>query len=329
MIKVKFVDFPDMTTRDVTLEILKEEFGEVQECDNPDFLFYSVFGNEHLNYDCVRIFWTGENIQPDFNICDYAIGFSHITFEDRYKRIPLYYFYVKDYALARKKHLVAEKELEKKTKFCNFVYSNKDASPEREQFLELLSEYKTVDSGGRYRNNIGGPVQNKWEFQKEYKFSIAFENSSTSGYTTEKILQAFSAGTIPIYWGNPNVAMDFNEKAFINCHSYTNFDEVIEVVRKIDEDDALFRQYLLEPIGTEEQFPEYSFKEWKDFVIYICKQDPKAAMRRNNVFWGAKYQNRMKLLCKLEKTYKKIKKVYSIIRKPFVKIKKIKSEGNI
>lgn len=42
MIKVKFVDFPDSTTRDITLEILKEEFGEVQECDNPDFLFYSL-----------------------------------------------------------------------------------------------------------------------------------------------------------------------------------------------------------------------------------------------------------------------------------------------
>lgn len=317
MIKVKFVDFPDSTTRDTTMKILQDEFEEVQECDDPDFLFYSVFGNEHLKYDCVRIFWTGENIQPDFNICDYAVGFSHITFEDRYRRIPLYYFYVNDYARARKKHLIAEQEFKNKTKFCNFVYSNKDASPEREEFFDLLSRYKQVDSGGRYRNNIGEAVQDKYRFQKDYKFSIAFENSSNSGYTTEKILQAFSACTIPIYWGNPNVAMDFNEKAFINCHSYSNFDEVIETVRKIDEDDELLRQYLSEPIGTKEQFPEYSFKEWRDFVIYICKQEPKVAMRRNNVFWGAKYQDRMKLLNKLERIYKKIKKIYSIIRKPF------------
>ena len=132
-------------------------------------------------------------------------------------------------------------------------------------------------------------------------------------------MQAFSAGTIPIYWGNANVAMDFNEKAFINCHSYSNFDEVIEVVRQIDEDDTLFREYLLEPIGNEEQFPEYSLKEWRDFVIYICKQDPKAAMRRNNVFWGAKYQQRMKQLSKLEIIYKKMKKIYANIRKVFLR----------
>ena len=322
MIKVKFVDFSDSTTRDITMKILEEEFGDVQECDDPNFLFYSVFGNEHLNYDCVRIFWTGENIQPDFNICDYAVGFSHMVFEDRYRRIPLYYFYVKDYELARKKHLIAEQEIENKTKFCNFVYSNKDASPERENFLDLLCEYKSVDSGGRYRNNIGGPVEDKREFQKNYKFSIAFENSSTSGYTTEKILQAFSACTIPIYWGNPNVAKDFNEKAFINCHSYHNLEDVVEAVRKIDQDDELFRQYLSEPIGTDEQFPEYSFKEWREFVIYICKQEPQDAMRRNNVFWGAKYQNRMKHFYKMDKIYKKFKKIYSLLKKPFTKSKK-------
>ena len=322
MLKVKFVDFSDPSTRNTTMAILKEEFGEVQECDDPDFLFYSVFGQEHLKYDCVRIFWTGENIQPDFNVCDYAVGFSYMTYEDRYKRIPLYYFFTPDYEKARKKHLITEKEIANKTQFCNFIYSNGNASPEREEFFELLSNYKKVDSGGRYRNNIGGPVEDKYEFQKNYKFSIAFENSSTSGYTTEKILQAFSACTIPIYWGNPNVGKDFNEKAFINCHNYKSFEEVVEVVRKIDEDDELFRQYLHEPIGTEEQFPEDGFKAYGDFVIEICRQVPKDAMRRNNVFWGEKYQQRMKRLAKLEKIYKRFKKVYSILKKPITKRKR-------
>lgn len=317
MLKVKFVDFPDSYTRDITIPMLQDAFGDVQECDDPEFLFYSVFGNEHLKYDCVRIFWTGENIQPDFNICDYAIGFSHMTYEDRYMRIPLYYFYERDYQMARKKHLISNEEIEKKIKFCNFVYSNKDASPEREQFLDLLSEYKKVDSGGRYRNNVGGPVQDKYEFQLGYKFSIAFENSSTSGYTTEKILQAFSAGTIPIYWGNPKVGEDFNEKAFINCHNYKSLDEVVEVVKKIDNDNKLFKKYLMQPIGNVDQFPENSLEKYREYVIYICKQNPKDAIRRNNVFWGEKYQSRMKRFYTWEEKYKKVKKLYSSIKKRF------------
>ena len=317
MLKVKFVDLPSNTfIKDITMEILRKEFGEVQECDDPDFLFFSVFGCEHLKYDCVRICWIGENLQPNFNICDYAIGFSYMTFEDRYKRIPLYYFYLEDYEKARKKHLTKEDEIEKKEKFCNFVYSNNEASPIREEFFDLLSEYKTVDSGGRFRNNIGKPVDNKYDFQKNYKFSIAFENSSTSGYTTEKILQAFSACTIPIYWGNPNVAKDFNDRAFINCHQYESLEQVVELIKKIDEDDELFEQYLREPIGTEKQFPEDALKEYKEFIIRICGQSPEKAMRRNNVFWGKMYQQKMKDLRFSKKITKRdwmkscIKKIY-------------------
>lgn len=321
MLKVKFVDFPDSSTRDMTMKILKEEFVEVEESDDPDFLFYSVFGYEHLKYDCVRICWTGENIQPDFNVCDYAVGFSHMTFEDRFRRIPLYYFYLPDYKKAREKHLLSDEDIKHKTKFCNFVYSNSDASPEREEFFDLLSKYKVVDSGGRYRNNIGEPIENKYEFQKNYKFSIAFENSSTSGYTTEKILQAFSAGTIPIYWGNPKVAKDFNEKAFINCHKYSDFNEVLEVIKKIDQSDELFEQYLKEPIGSNAQFPEYSLTEYRDFIVYICKQSPKEAIRRNNVFQGKMYQQNLKKLRFPEKInqkdlfFRRVKKLCRIILK--------------
>ena len=49
-------------------------------------------------------------------------------------------------------------------------------------------------------NNIGGAVSDKFAFQQKHKFSIAFENTSYCGYCTEKIVEAFVAGTIPIYW---------------------------------------------------------------------------------------------------------------------------------
>ena len=36
---------------------------------------------------------------------------------------------------------------------------------------------------------------------KKYKFNICFENSSTPGYVTEKIIQSMYVNSIPIYWG--------------------------------------------------------------------------------------------------------------------------------
>lgn len=54
--------------------------------------------------------YTGENQVPDFNICDYAIGFHYIYFQDRYIRFPLYHFYQQDYELAMKKHEMSDKQ---------------------------------------------------------------------------------------------------------------------------------------------------------------------------------------------------------------------------
>ena len=295
ILKVKFVDFPSDFMRNITIPILEKKFDEVLECDDPDFLFYSVFGHKHLEYNCVRIFWTGENIQPDFNICDYAIGFGYMHFEDRYQRIPLYYFYDLDYQRAISKHLLTAEEIKEKRKFCNFIYSNASAGIERENFFKRLSQYKRVDSGGKFLNNMDGKlVGDKYEFQKQYKFSIAFENSSTSGYTTEKILQAFAAGTIPIYWGNPRVAEDFNPCSFINCHEYGNYDEVIEKVKEVDNDDEMYLQYIQSAIGTIEKFPKNPLKQYEDYVTYICSQEKDDAYRRNNVFWGKYYQDEQK-----------------------------------
>ncbi|MDP2539286.1 glycosyltransferase family 10 [Helicobacter sp. faydin-H76] len=199
------------------VRILSKKYNVIEE-ENPDYVLYSVFGYEHRKYDCIRIFFTGENICPDFNICDYAIGFNDIVFEDRYIRYPLYLLNEKDMERAVKKHIITDDIMQNKTKFCNYIYSHSNSSKLREEFFDLLSNsYKKVDSAGIYRNNIGFslPIINgdfsssKYEFMKNYKFTIAFENSSTNGYTTEKIIQAFGARTIPIYWGNPKIS-DFS-----------------------------------------------------------------------------------------------------------------------
>ena len=89
---------------------------------------------------------------------------------------------------------------------------------------EKLSKYKRVDSGGRHLNNIGGPVDDKLEFQKDYKFSIAFENSAFPGYLTEKLPEAVIAQTLPIYWGDKLVHRDFNTARFLNYPDFGSDD---------------------------------------------------------------------------------------------------------
>ena len=232
-IRIRFVDFWDdfVPENNIFHQILSQPY-EIKLSDTPDYIFCSVFGEEHLRYNCVKIFYTGENQCPDFNLYDYAIGFEHLTMGDRYMRLPIYYLnrYQKFFRLMQEKHA---KPLPAKSGFCSFVYSNDRASAVREQFFTQLSTYKNVSSGGRYRNNIGGPVEDKLAFELQHKFSFSFENSSYPGYCTEKLVQSFAAQTVPIYWGDPTAADTFNEEAFINCNRYSSWDEVLEAIKRI------------------------------------------------------------------------------------------------
>ncbi|MDH6343377.1 hypothetical protein M2480_001366 [Parabacteroides sp. PFB2-12] len=277
-IKINFVDFwkgfdPH---NNFLLDSLSLHYNPVID-PNPDYLFYSLFGYSHLKYtEAIKIYYTGENDIPDFNFCDYAIGFQHMQFEDRYLRLPLYTLYP---GFQRLKCKTLEEGLSKR-KFCNFVYSNSIyAIPLREQFYHQLSKYKKIDSGGRFMNNIGGPVADKIAFIKDYKFTIAFENSSLSGYTTEKLMEPMRVNSLPIYWGNPSVNRDFNSSSFICLQDYASIEEAIEEIIRLDNDEEAYMKRLSEPWLTKLQAEKDWDSELSDFLVSIVEQSLNQARR--------------------------------------------------
>ncbi len=294
-IKIKFVDFwPNFNYKNHFLYGELSKRYEIEISDHPDYIFFSVFGNENLNYrNCVRIFYTAENISPDFNICDYAIGFDYINFDDRYLRLPNYYNYnyEKNFELIENRKKIDK--LDRK-EFCCFVYSNSKADKFREELYELISSYKTVKSGGKFKNNVGGPVKNKLEFQKQFKFCIACENASYPGYTTEKILDAFASGCIPIYWGDPLVENVFNKKAFINCLNYKNTDDLLKFIKKVDNDDSLYLEMINQPIfNNEHDFQKMKLIELDNFLFHIFDQKLNDSYRYNRTFYRDIYFTKM------------------------------------
>ena len=76
----------------------------------------------HLSYNCVKIFFTGESLVPDFNVCDYALGFDYIEFDDRYMRLPLYQTWKSFEQFPLQKQYDEEDILGRK--FCSIVVSN-------------------------------------------------------------------------------------------------------------------------------------------------------------------------------------------------------------
>ncbi len=217
-------------------------------CDDPDFVIFAYVGRrrrDHRRYHCVRIFYTGENIPPDWSACDWAFSFEHDP-HPRHFRLPHWPFYVDPAALVKHSDRNPAAILAQKSRFCAFVVSN-PLCRTRNTFFRKLSRYKRVDSGGKLFNNLGYRVGDKQVFLRDYKFTIAFENESHPGYTTEKIVEPMLADSIPIYWGDPLVGRDFDTRSFLSAHDSRSLDDLVDRVVAVDRDPSLHLELLGRP----------------------------------------------------------------------------------
>ena len=276
-------------------------FNMIYDDKNPDYVIASEYIYLDKNFqkmflslqktNVVNIYFARELISPDLNIFDYAICFDrNLSCDDRILRIPTVKAMSQNYIseIIHTNNRNAKELLKSKKSFCNFIYSNKNAHPNRDKLFYKLSEYKKVDSLGPHLHNTNIPSSRNlgnWfdisiEQKNNYKFSIAAENACYKGYTSEKIITSFLANTIPIYWGDPSIELDFNPKAFINANNKT-FDEVLDLVKEIDNNDDLWCEYISQPIMTQEQVQKFyeESEMYKENIIKIFSQSLNDAKR--------------------------------------------------
>lgn len=115
-------------------------------------------------------------------------------------------------------------ELHDKTKMCSLLASPKLMTEGHKLRHELASKFKDeIDIfggvGGSKKVGTSGVASaghpTKEQALRDYMFSITIENDSYNNYFTEKITDCFANGTIPVYWGCPNIGDYFNKDGII------------------------------------------------------------------------------------------------------------------
>ena len=304
------------------LEDLKAKFHFIWDSSTPDYVIVSevIYNNRHFfeKYlsltinNPIQIMWAGEAIEPDFNIFDYATAFSStLSNSDRFTQFPSCFVwserrgFIKTFENTIESIEQAKNELSRKKCFCNFLYSNYKAHPNRDKLFYILSKYKSVDSLGKHLNNVDkkgtgylGHMMDCIDIKNAYKFSISSENAQVAGYTSEKILTSLCAHTIPIYWGDPDIELNINPKCFINCNKFDHLDDIIQIVKSIDEDDEKWCEMISAPWRTPEQV-SYHNKRMTDYMLFfvnIFSQDKIKARRRGAGTWPDFYSESFKRL---------------------------------
>lgn len=263
MKKIAFVDFWGgfIPNNNFIYYLLKDIDNNIElvSPNEADTIIFSCFGNSHTQFqNKKKIFFTGENKRPDYNICDFSISFDFDSYNGRNIRIPLWYYYIDwfnkgsynnpdyliplDYLDNSDKNIFSSKN---KTKFCSAVFSNPVGT--RMDMVNLLNSYKNVDCYGKPHSlKIQDGEQYKMDIISDYKFSICFENSITEGYYTEKLLHAKIAGNIPIYYSDRKMSDDFNPDSCLNLIDFENMEHLLEKIKEVDSDYNIYKKMLSE-----------------------------------------------------------------------------------
>lgn len=142
------------------------------------------------------------NLQDYLNTFD--IIFTHnqqlLKLDSKFKWCPAQGFWIQ------------EPKIYKKTKMISMISSNKSMTEGqrlRLRWLEMIGDQ--IDVYGRGINEISL----KEEGLCDYMFSVVVENGFYESYFTEKILDCFASGTIPVYMGSSDIGNYFNSEGII------------------------------------------------------------------------------------------------------------------
>ena len=176
----------------------------------------------------------------------FDIVFTHnqelLSLDKGFKWVPAQGFWIKD------------PKIYDKTKLVSMISSNKQmcqGHKDRLVWVDRLREQ--VDLYGRGFNEI----DTKEEGLCDYMFSVAIENGCYETYFTEKILDCFATGTIPVYLGSPDIGNYFNSDGIISLTENLNLSEELyyskidaikdnlERAKKIEVlEDFIYEEYL-------------------------------------------------------------------------------------
>jgi len=114
--------------------------------------------------------------------------------------------------------------LHNKSKFCSLVSSTKIMCPLHNYRQRLALELAKSQEVEVFGLDKWVPI---YESLHDFKYSIIIENHIDKLYFTEKILNCFATGTIPIYMGATDIGSKFNIDGIL---TFTNSEELSSIL---------------------------------------------------------------------------------------------------
>ena len=209
--------------------------------ENPDV----VVGIAHdgiaqlSNYpNCIKCAWVIEpeiiNGNDYINVINNQDQYDYVFFHDLSKKEqidPKKFVYVFHGGTHLRKDDI---KVHSKTKLASMIFSQKQWNRYHSLRHDFFPQIQHKVDG--YGTGCGKYIQYKSEGLNDYCFSVAMENFDSPGLFTEKILDCFLSGTIPIYFGTKNIGDYFNINGILQFSDVEELKQIVE--------DLSFEKYM-------------------------------------------------------------------------------------
>jgi len=124
-------------------------------------------------------------------------------------------------------HWIKDKQVYPKTKNLSIIASNKRMTTGHNLRHSIINQYREhMDVYGNGYNAI----VDKLEGLKDYRFQIVIENLKYDYWFTEKLIDVFVTGTIPIYYGCPSINNFFNTEGMLQFDDEKDFELLLPLL---------------------------------------------------------------------------------------------------
>ena len=137
-----------------------------------------------------------------------------------------------------------------------------------------------VQELGEVRIDYLGVIEKKHDVLKKFNFGLVVENSAEYGGISEKIIDCLKAGTIPIYYGAPDIKEFIPEGCFIHVRDYENLSTLSLYIKGLSEFEVIGFQKEINKFLQSEAFEKFTSNHFVDTVLASLKLDFKKNKRK-------------------------------------------------
>jgi hypothetical protein len=196
--------------------------------------------------DTLNVWYTGENLRPPHDDgWDLILSFETSKISPKHIYLPFWATRlgknIQEAQINQNKFMTTRHLTDKRQNFACAVFNNPE--PTRLKAIQEISKIRNVDLYGAIFDKR---IEDKIRILNDYNFSVCFENDLYPGYITEKVFDAWAAGTVPIWWGIDNTGV-LNKNAIINFAD-ENFNSNIVKLKEILSNHELLISMRNEPL---------------------------------------------------------------------------------